>query len=262
MGQTLGFKAAKMAESAQKTELIKGLRKRRFARKRKVGSYLHANYLPTKRLTARLQNRRSQRRSPLSPSATLSRRYEAVPIHEDKPHSLNGIEMTEIGRVDWKLAPRGSTAQRRDSTAAWIHSSQCVSARLSMRRGVIRGLRKDGKRTHDWTKKDYAGVLALALFVLGSVFIICMLSWANNESVPLVVQASITSFCQDVFVRILAVVFTEYVITAPLCLCICLVATWMMLRKKTLPCLGRFVVTRAGLYHPLVLRSDEKGLYV
>ena len=258
MGQTAGLRAGSKDREQDKRVSARASGKSSY---RPLGQPAASRRMSAENILERHLNKsRSERKGSLGPRVTVSRRYEAVTASEANSSAASaGVEMTELNRVDWKLSQPSSTAKRRrDSITSWLHSSHCVSVRRSVRRGEVRGLRKDGKRTHDWTKRDVSGVMALSLFVLGAVFIICMISWANNESVPLVVQASLTSFCQDVFVRIAAIVITEYLLIAPLCLCICF-CRYMGDSERQNDSISRARQRENGFYVPLVLKSDEKA---
>lgn len=184
------------------------------------------------------------------------RRYNTISTSSATSGVLDGIEMSEMSRADRKHSGRGLATKNRDPAANWTYSSQCVSVRLT-RRNKVRGLQNDGVRTHDWTKRDILGSIVLIFFVLGSIFVICMLSWANSESVQVVIQASLTSFCQDVVVRMVAIVITEYLLIAPLCLCACWCLHVGNIEERSAS-EARQRQHSAGFYIPMTLMSDEK----
>ena len=83
------------------------------------------------------------------------------------------------------------------------------------------GISIGGQTAHEWTKLDVFALVCLVVVTVGCVFILGMLSWTHPQSVSRAVQTSVASFGQDIFARAVLIVFTEYVLAAPVFFCCC-----------------------------------------
>ena len=113
-----------------------------------------------------------------------------------------------------------------------------------------------GLSSHQWSKKDLSGAVFLLLAACGCVFVLGMLSWTHRETATTVVRASLTSFGQDVLIRAILILVTEYLLVAPLCLCCCCICrrysfTGIEATQQTAP---------ESKYKTVELHGDRKAL--
>ena len=191
-------------------------------------------------------------------TAAAGRRRAGEPRRRGPAHGALLRDM-EMSRVDEsKRAGSDSKEPRRRSSVYTSHYalSQAVLAANKESGQAVVGLRSDGLRTHEWSRKDVVGVAVLAITVLGCTFVLGALSWTHKQSASTAVLTTLVSYAQDILARVLLILLTEYLLMAPLCLCCC--ACCYALNPPVSG--GAQSASSVGShYHRVVLHSDQKA---